>query len=288
LAARRDKDRVEMTDLEESKDRVLLGAERKSMVISDEGRRLSDYHEAGHAVASHFTDECDPLHKVTIVPRGRALGLTFAMPEDDRHSYSKAYLQAQLVYAYGGRVAEELVFGVEKITTGAGNDIERATALARRMVTEWGMSDSVGPMNVGDRGEEIFLGRELVERRGVSERMARMVDDEIRRVLDTAYEQAHLVISANLERLHALAKSLLERETLDADEIKAVFEGRELPPLPEAEKEKDGKEEAQKPEEAPEQVASVRGVAGAPVEGSLKPAASFEGSQGEAEPETSR
>jgi cell division protease FtsH len=289
LAARRDKDRVEMTDLEESKDRVLLGAERKSMVISDEERRLSAYHEAGHAVASHFTDECDPLHKVTIVPRGRALGLTFAMPEDDRHSYSKAYLLAQLVYAYGGRVAEELVFGVEKITTGAGNDIERATALARRMVTEWGMSDSIGPMNVGDRGEEIFLGRELVERRGVSERMARMVDDEIRHVLDAAHNQAHLVISDHLERLHSLANALLERETLDADEIKAVFEGKTLPPLADAEKEKKGKDGSLAPEAAPEEFPAVRGAADAPVEGTLKPATSFEGSQGEAaEPETSR
>jgi cell division protease FtsH len=289
LAARRDKDRVDMIDLEESKDRVLLGAERKSMVISDEEKRLSAYHEAGHAVASHFTDECDPLHKVTIVPRGRALGLTFAMPEDDRHSYSKAYLHAQLVYAYGGRVAEELVFGVEKITTGAGNDIERATALARRMVTEWGMSDVIGPMNVGDRGEEIFLGRELVERRDVSERMARIVDDEVRRLLDAAYNEARLVISDHLERLHGLAKALLERETLDADEIKAVFAGKKLPPLPEAEKANNGKEGDQEPAAAPEQVPAVRGAAGAPVEQSLKPAASFEGSQGEAaEPETSR
>jgi cell division protease FtsH len=233
LGARRDKDRVEMTDMEEAKDRVLLGAERRSMVISDEERKLTAYHEAGHAVAAHYTPECDPLHKVTIVPRGRALGLTFSMPEDDRHNYSKKYLSAQLVYAFGGRVAEELVFGPEKITTGAGNDIERATALARRMITEWGMSDAIGPMSVGDRNDEIFLGREIMERREVSEQLAQMVDAEVRRLLDVAFEEAKKIISSNLEKLHTLANSLLERETLDSDEITAIFEGRELPPLPE-------------------------------------------------------
>ncbi len=285
LAARRNKDRVYMIDLEESKDRVLLGAERRSMVISDEEKRLSAYHEAGHAVAAHHTPECDPLHKVTIVPRGRALGLTFAMPEDDRHSYSKAYLAAQLVYAYGGRVAEELIFGPEKITTGAGNDIERATALARRMVTEWGMSDRIGPMNVGDRGDEIFLGREIVERRDVSDQMAQQVDEEVRKLLDDAYDVATKVISENQDKLHALAKALLERETLDADEINAVFEGRELPPLPTTEPVTDAERPAAKP--AKESAAATQEAAARNLK--LKPAASFESTQGEAtEPETSR
>jgi cell division protease FtsH len=285
LAARRDKDRVEMEDFEEAKDRVLLGAERKSMVISDEERRLSAYHEAGHAVAAFHTPECDPLHKVTIVPRGRALGLTFAMPEDDRHSYSKAYLKAQLVYAYGGRVAEELVFGTDKITTGAGNDIERATALARRMVTEWGMSTVIGPMNIGERSEEIFLGREIVERRDVSDRMAQLIDEEVQGLLDEAYQQAKALISGNLDKLHTLAGALLERETLDAGEIKTVFGGEQLPPLPDPEKKEDGRPGAR---------AAAGDAPGVPdaadeLEESLKPAASFEGSQGEAaEPETSR
>ncbi|KPK57632.1 MAG: hypothetical protein AMS21_11215, partial [Gemmatimonas sp. SG8_38_2] len=269
----------EMEDLEDSKDRVLLGAERKSMVISDEERRLSAYHEAGHAVAAHFTPECDPLHKVTIVPRGRALGLTFSMPEDDRHSYSKAYLQAQLVYAYGGRVAEEQIFGPEKITTGAGNDIERATALARRMVTEWGMSDIVGPMNVGDRGEEIFLGREIHERREVSEEMSRMVDDEVRKLLDDAYNRAAAVISEHQDKLHTLAKALLERETLDSDEINLVFTGKELPPLPEAESAAgDGPIDAAA---AAESARKLRDAKGARIEQSLKPATSFESTRGE-------
>jgi cell division protease FtsH len=287
LAARRDKDRVDMKDLEEAKDRVLLGAERKSMVISDEERRLSAYHEAGHAVASRYTPECDPLHKVTIVPRGRALGLTFAMPEGDRHNYSVAYLTAQLVYAYGGRVAEGLVFGPEKITTGAGNDIERATLLARRMVTEWGMSERIGPMNVGDRGDEIFLGREIVERRDVSEQMAQLVDEEVRKLLDDAYQEARRVISSNLDKLHALAKALLERETLDADEIKAVFTGEELPALePAGAAQEDGRRAAETKAGASmdHREASGRGVADA-----LEPAASFERTKGEAtEPETPR
>jgi len=275
LAARRDKDRVDMRDLEEAKDRVLLGAERRSMVISDEERRLTAYHEAGHAVAAHYTPDCDPLHKVTIVPRGRALGLTFSMPEDDRHNYSKQYLMAQLVYAYGGRVAEELVFGPEKITTGAGNDIERATALARRMIAEWGMSETVGPMNVGDRGDEIFLGREIVERRDVSEQMAQLVDEEIRKLLDDAYENASRVVSENIDKLHVLAKALLERETLDSDDIMAVFEGRDLPPLPdEGRAKRDGGQDS-----APR----------APSSAKLEPAASLGPAREEkGEPETSR
>jgi cell division protease FtsH len=273
LAARRDKDRVDMKDLEEAKDRVLLGAERRSMVISEEERRLSAYHEAGHAVAAFMTPECDPLHKVTIVPRGRALGLTFSMPEDDRHSYSRAYLRAQLVYAYGGRVAEELIFGIEKITTGAGNDIERATALARRMVTEWGMSEAVGPMNVGDRGEEIFLGREIHERREMSEDTARIVDDEIRAILDEAYQEAKRVITKNQESLHALAAALLERETLDADEIKTVFAGGELPPLPEEPAPKHPAEALKVGREARAATGKARGV-----DGTLRPATSFESS----------
>ncbi len=230
LAARKDKDRVYMEDFEEAKDKVLLGAERKSMVISDEEKKLSAYHEAGHALAAYMTPECDPLHKVTIVPRGRALGLTFSVPVDDRHSYSKAYLEAQLVYAYGGRVAEELVFGVENITTGAGNDIERATALARRMITEWGMSDKLGPQSIGERTAQVFLGREIAERHEISEDTARMVDEEVRSILDQAYQKAKKILSEHMDKLGALATALLERETLDATEIYAIFDGKALPP----------------------------------------------------------
>jgi cell division protease FtsH len=276
LAARREKDRVDMSDLEDAKDRVLLGAERRSMVISDEERRLTAYHEAGHAVAAHFTPECDPLHKVTIVPRGRALGLTFSMPEDDRHNYSKQYLMAQLVYAYGGRVAEELIFGPEKVTTGAGNDIERATALARRMITEWGMSEAVGPMNIGDRGEEIFLGREIMERRDVSERTSELVDEEVRKLLDDAYQDASRIMSENLDKLHVLAKALLERETLDSEEIRAVFDGKELPPLPEEEGAKvDGRPDASR-----DAAGESDGTGQRSPSGKLEPAASLKSARG--------
>ncbi|MBI4513868.1 MAG: ATP-dependent zinc metalloprotease FtsH [Gemmatimonadetes bacterium] len=231
LAARKNKDKVYMEDFEEARDKVVLGAERKSMVISEEERRLTAYHEAGHALAALLTPGCDPLHKVTIVPRGRALGVTWSVPIDDRHTYSKAYLEAQLISLYGGRVAEEIVFGPEKITTGAGNDIERATELARRMVTQFGMSEIVGPMTVGDQEEQVFLGRELVQRRTISERTAQLVDTEVRNFLDAAYQQAKGLIQADLPLLHALAEGLLERETLDAEEIRAVVEGRSLPPL---------------------------------------------------------
>ncbi|MGD2215744.1 MAG: ATP-dependent zinc metalloprotease FtsH [Gemmatimonadales bacterium] len=277
LAARREKDRVDMRDLEEAKDRVLLGAERRSMVISEEERRLTAYHEAGHAVAANYTPDCDPLHKVTIVPRGRALGLTFSMPEDDRHNYSKQYLMAQLVYAYGGRVAEELVFGPEKITTGAGNDIERATALARRMIAEWGMSQAIGPMNIGDRGDEIFLGREIVERRDVSERTAQLVDEEVRKLLDAAYQDASRVMKENLDKLHVLANALLERETLDSDEIRAVFQGKELPPLREEGRPKiDGR-----PEASADAAGASDGTGHDSAPGKLEPAASLESTRGE-------
>src|SRR5439155_1046326 len=163
LAARRNKSAVDMNDLEDAKDKVMLGLERKSMVLSDEERRLTAYHEAGHALVSLKVPGLDPLHKVTIVPRGRALGITFSLPEEDRHNYTKQYIHGRLAMAYGGRVAEELVFGPEKVTTGAAQDIQQATEMARRMVTQFGMSDVVGPIAVGDREAEIFLGREVVQ-----------------------------------------------------------------------------------------------------------------------------
>src|SRR5436190_2257502 len=190
LAARRNKGAVDMNDLEDAKDKVMLGLERKSMVLSDEERRLTAYHEAGHALVSLKVPGLDPLHKVTIVPRGRALGITFSLPEEDRHNYTKQYIVGRLAMAYGGRVAEELVFGPEKVTTGAAADIQQATEMARRMVTQFGMSDVVGPIAVGDREAEIFLGREVVQRREISDRTAEVVDTELKRILSEAYERA--------------------------------------------------------------------------------------------------
>jgi cell division protease FtsH len=231
LAARRNKAAVDMTDFEDAKDKVMLGLERKSMVLSEEERRLTAYHEAGHALVNLKVPGLDPLHKVTIVPRGRALGITFSLPEEDRHNYTKAYILGRLAMAYGGRVAEELVFGPDKVTTGAAQDIQQATEMARRMVTQFGMSDVVGPIAVGDREAEIFLGREVVQRREVSERTAELVDTEVKRVLTEAYEQARTILSAHRDALDRLAAALLERETLDRDEVELVVAGRPLPPL---------------------------------------------------------
>ncbi|MFW5947003.1 MAG: ATP-dependent zinc metalloprotease FtsH [Gemmatimonadota bacterium] len=230
LAARRDREKVAMDDLDEAKDKIMLGAERKSLVLSEEERKLTAYHEAGHAVIGLRVPGLDPLHKVTIVPRGRALGVTASLPEQDRHSYSRDYMIARLVMLYGGRAAESMIFGPEKITTGAGNDIERATTMARRMVTNYGMSEKVGPIAVADSEQEVFIGRELVQRREISERTARLVDEEVKRFLDEAYEAAVDTLEDNADLLHALAEALLERETLDREEITALAEGRPLPP----------------------------------------------------------
>ncbi len=231
LAARYGKERVYMADLEEAKDKVMLGAERKSMVLSEAERRLTAYHEAGHAVVALRLPGLDPLHKVTIIPRGRALGITASLPEEDRHSYSKDYLFARLVMLFGGRVAEEMIFGPEKVTTGAGNDIERATQMARRMVTHFGMSEAIGPMAVGDSEQEVFLGREIGQRRQVSEQTAQMVDGEVKRILDEAYEQARVLLKEHNELLEAIAVALLERETLDRSEIDLLAAGKPLPPV---------------------------------------------------------
>ncbi|OLC02392.1 MAG: cell division protein FtsH [Gemmatimonadetes bacterium 13_1_40CM_69_22] len=231
LAARRNKSAVDMNDLEDAKDKVMLGLERKSMVLSDEERRLTAYHEAGHALVSLKIPGLDPLHKVTIVPRGRALGITFSLPEEDRHNYTKQYIHGRLAMAYGGRVAEELVFGPEKVTTGAAQDIQQATEMARRMVTQFGMSDVVGPIAVGDREAEIFLGREVVQRREISDRTAEIVDTELKRILSEAYERARMIISEHRAALDRLASALLERETLDRDEVELVLAGKALPPV---------------------------------------------------------
>jgi cell division protease FtsH len=231
LAARRDRDKVYMEDLEDAKDKVMLGAERRSMVLSENERTLTAYHEAGHAVVALRLPGLDPVHKITIVPRGRALGVTASLPEQDRHSYSRDYLLASLAMLYGGRAAEEMIFGPEKITTGAGNDIERATAMARRMVTQFGMSDNIGPMAIGDSDHEVFLGREIGQRRHVSESVAEQVDAEVKRLLDEAYIAAMRTLQNNRELLEQIAEALLERETVDREEIELLAAGE---PLPEA------------------------------------------------------
>jgi cell division protease FtsH len=231
LAARRNKAAVDGVDLEDAKDKVMLGLERKSMVLTDEERRLTAYHEAGHALVGLTVPGVDPIHKVTIVPRGRALGITFFLPEKDRRNVTKQWLLGQLAMSYGGRVAEELVFGADKVTTGAYSDIHQATEMARRMVTQFGMSDVVGPIAVGDREAEIFLGREVVQRREVSERTAELVDTELKRLLGEAYERARVILTEHRDQLDRLAAALLERETLDREEVDLVVAGKTLPPV---------------------------------------------------------
>jgi len=232
LAARRNKAVVDMQDLEDAKDKVMLGLERRSRVLSDEERRLIAYHEAGHALVSLNLPGSDPLHKVTIIPRGRALGITAYLPQEELHKYTKQSILSRLAMAYGGRVAEELVFGPEKVTTGAAQDIQHATDVARRMVTQYGMSDTIGPIAVGDREAEIFLGREVVQRREISERTAELVDTEVKRILGDAYERAKTVLVDHRDALDRLAAALLERETLDREEVELVVAGKPLPPVP--------------------------------------------------------
>jgi cell division protease FtsH len=234
LAARRSKSRVDMLDFEDAKDKVMLGVERKSMVLSDEERKLTAYHEAGHALVSLRVPGQDPVHKVTIVPRGRALGITFSLPEEDRHNYTKEYIHGRLAMAYGGRVAEELIFGAEKVTTGAAQDIQQAIEMARRMVTQFGMSDAIGPMAVGEREHQVFLGREISQRHDVSDKTAEMVDNEVKRILDEAFNRAREILTGNMEFLHRMANTLLERETIDREEVELIAAGKNLPPRPPA------------------------------------------------------
>jgi len=229
LAVRRSHEKIYMPDLEDAKDKVMLGAERKSMVMKEEERRLTAYHEAGHSICAMRVAGNDPLHKVTIVPRGRALGLAFTLPEDDRVSITRQQLEANLVMSYGGRAAEELIFGHDRVTTGAASDIQKATAIARRYVTQWGLSDAIGPILVGDNEQELFLGREIQHRREVSEQTAQLVDAEVKRVIDEAFQRAMDTLRANIDLLHKVAGALLERETLTREDIEILSRGDVLP-----------------------------------------------------------
>ena len=221
FAARRGADKVTRQDFEDAKDKVMMGAERRSVVINDEEKKMTAYHEAGHVLVSKHTPNADPVHKVTIIPRGRALGLTHYLPIDEKHTYARSYLESMLAHLMGGRVAEELVFG--EVTTGAGNDIERATDIARRMVCDWGMSDAVGLRNLGRREEEIFLGREIAQHRDFSEQTAKLIDTEIDRLLKAAHNTARDILGEHEELLHRLAKELLEKEILESAEIDSIL-----------------------------------------------------------------
>jgi cell division protease FtsH len=227
-AARQNRKAVLMYDFELAKDKVLMGVERKSLLLSDEEKRNTAYHEAGHALVAAKMPHSDPLHKVTIIPRGMALGVTMQLPIDDRHNYYKSYLETEIAIMMGGRIAEELFLNV--MSTGAGNDIERATDLARKMVCEWGMSD-LGPLTFGKKEEQIFLGREIAQHRDYSEDTAIRIDEEVRKLVNNGYNTAKQILSENRDTLEKIAKALIEREVLDAHEIKILVDGQELPPL---------------------------------------------------------
>jgi cell division protease FtsH len=229
LAARKNKDKVGMDDFEEAKDKVMMGMERKSLIISEEEKKTTAYHEIGHVLVAKRMPEADPVHKVTIIPRGRALGVTSYLPVDEKHTYSKEYLEAIITYALGGRAAEKLIF--DHFTTGAGNDIEKATGIARKMVCEWGMSDKLGPISYGRKEEEIFLGREIQRHRDYSESTAIEIDNEVKLIVDGCMDRAEEILNKDINLLHLLAKELLDREILDSDEIERLMNGETLPPF---------------------------------------------------------
>jgi cell division protease FtsH len=229
-AARRNSNFVQNEDFENAKDKILMGVERKSMVISEKEKEITAYHEMGHALAGKFLPHSDPVHKVTIIPRGRALGVTSYLPTEDSHTYSKDYIESRIVTLLAGRAAEMIVFN--QLTTGAGNDLERASALARKMVCEWGMSDAVGPVTFAHKQEEVFLGREIAQPRDHSEETARLIDNEVRKILINSMHGAEKLLRDNIDLLHKTSKVLLERETIDGEELDKIIAGIELPPRP--------------------------------------------------------
>jgi cell division protease FtsH len=229
LAARKNHDLVTMQDFEEAKDKVMMGIQRKNVAISEKEKRITAYHESGHVLVAKMLPEADPVHKVTIIPRGRALGVTTYLPIDERHTYSKEYLEAMITYALGGRAAEKLIFN--SLTTGAADDLEKATTIARKMVCEWGMSERLGPLTYGTKEEEIFLGKEITRHQNYSEQTAILIDEEVKRIVTTCMERAEKILLENIDALHRLAKALLERETLTGDEIDKIIKGEELPAL---------------------------------------------------------
>ncbi len=227
-AAKREAEYVVMQDFEYAKDKVLMGKERRSLILSDEEKRITAYHEGGHALAAKLLPKADPVHKVTIIPRGRALGVTMQLPEEDRHGYSKNFLRDNLVVLLAGRVAEEIIF--KDITTGAGNDIERATKMARKMVCEWGMSENIGPLSIGETGEEVFIGREWVQNRNFSEDTAKQVDAEVKSIILEARRRCREMLEGHIDQLHGIAAALLERETISGADIDLIMRGEPLPP----------------------------------------------------------
>jgi cell division protease FtsH len=227
FAARGNKRLVGMEQLELAKDKIMMGAERRSMVMNEKEKELTAYHEAGHAIIGRLVPGHDPVYKVSIIPRGRALGVTMFLPTEDKYSYSKQTLESQISSLYGGRLAEELIFGEEAVTTGASNDIQRATELAHNMVTKWGLSDNMGPLSYGEDEGEVFLGRSVTQHKAVSDLTAKQIDEDVRRVINRNYERAKQLLIDNMDKLHTMSKLLMKYETIDSDQIDAIMEGRE-------------------------------------------------------------
>ena len=230
-AAKQNQNKLVMVDFEFAKDKVLMGRERRSLILSDDEKRITAYHEGGHALVARLLPGTDPVHKVTIIPRGRALGVTMQLPDEDRHGYSKKWLENSLVVLLGGRVAEEIIF--HEVTTGASNDIERVTHTARKMVCEWGMSDKIGTLAIGETGEEVFIGREWIQNKNFSEETARVVDLEVKKIVTEAHTRCHKLLEDNVETLHRIAQALLERETLTGDELDRLMKNETLPSIDE-------------------------------------------------------
>ncbi len=226
FAARKNKRLVDMSDMESAKDKILMGAERRSMAMSDDEKELTAYHEAGHAIVGRLVPSHDPVYKVSIIPRGRALGVTMFLPEEDRYSMSKELLESQISSLFGGRIAEEIIFGPEKITTGASNDIKRATDIARSMVTKWGLSEKLGPLAYGEEEEEVFLGRSVTQHKNVSDDTAHSIDSEIRAFIDRNYQRSETILKENLDKLKVMAEALIKYETIDSSQIDDIMAGK--------------------------------------------------------------
>jgi len=230
FAAREDKRVVSMLQFELAKDKIIMGTERRSMVMSEEEKLNTAYHEAGHAIVGYLMPEHDPVYKVTIIPRGRALGVTMYLPEEDRYSTSKQRLQSHISTLFGGRIAEEMINGPDGVTTGASNDIERATEIARNMVTKWGLSDRLGPLTYSEDDGEVFLGRSVTQHKQVSDDTAHTIDEEVRKIIDVNYERADRILKENIEKLHVMAKALMMYETIDSTQVQAIMDGKQPSP----------------------------------------------------------
>jgi cell division protease FtsH len=263
FAARANKKLVDMGDMEKAKDKIMMGAERRSMVMSDDEKRLTAYHESGHAIVGRLVPEHDPVHKVSIIPRGRALGVTLFLPEDDRFSYSKQRLESSISSLFGGRVAEELIFGAESVTTGAQNDIHRATDIARNMVTKWGLSDRLGPLTYSEEEQEVFLGHSVAQHKNVSDETTHLIDEEVRRIIDRNYQRARALLTDHLDKLHAMSAALMKFETIDAGQIDDIMAGRD-PRAPQ-----DWSDEEATPPGRPADTGGDQGADAAPDDGRL-------------------